>query len=312
MRASRLLLPLLLVPVAAGCGKKSSGASPLTFTSTFSVPAGQEVTKCMTIYLHNDKPFDFNHVSSHMSAGSHHLILYTDASKMIGQAPPPEGIADCKMDAARIYVYGAQEADHEIDMPPGVAGQIPKDSIAILEAHYVNASSSEIQADVDVTFDPAPQPVEQYAGVLFYMDTSFSIPAGAGYQTAPYSHTTSCAVPGDVNVFRLGSHAHHRMTEFDIDAVSAANGKDEPLYRNSSWSSPFELRYPDDAPLTMKSGDDLKFTCSWMNETTAPIGFGLSAISDEMCIAVAGYYPRIEGSLGINGLVFCDDGTLYY
>src|SRR5690349_2919365 len=95
VRALLVLAPALLT----GCGSgSSSGPAPLTIHSSFPVAAGQEVTKCLVQHLNNPKPFDFSHIESHMAPGSHHTILYTDASYLVpGSTPPQDGLADCNM-----------------------------------------------------------------------------------------------------------------------------------------------------------------------------------------------------------------------
>lgn len=313
MKVRQLLASVPLVLLLAGCDHGGgSGTGTVTIRSSFPVPAGQEVTKCMVVYLHNEKPFDFGHIESHMSPGSHHLILYTDSSKYTGQQPPAEGLQDCDM--TNLYVYGAQEPDHYVDMPTGIAGQLPANTIAILEAHYVNATGADLTANVDVELEPYQGTPVGYSGVMFFLDDAFSIPPGAGVNgAAPYEHSTTCEVPEDVNVFRLGSHQHHRGLEFDITRDAAAMPYAQTLYQNRNWESPLELRFPDDQPLQIHAHDQFTFDCSWQNETNAPVEFGLSALTNEMCIMGAGYYPRMtDGPYGLNGLVFCYNGQIFY
>ena len=65
--------------------------------------------------------------------------------------------------------------------------------------------------------------------------------------------------------------------------------------------------------LSVTANQQLHFECTWKNETDATIDFGESAVDDEMCIVVAGYYPRItDGPIGLGGNVFCLDGQVYY
>ena len=200
-------------------------------------------------------------------------------------------------------------------MPAGIAGQLRENTVAILEAHYANASSEAVEAKVTVTFEPADAgTIENYAGVMMLADTNFSIPPGAGMNgAAPYAHDTTCAFPADVNIFRIGSHTHKRLAKFEAFHRDVAGAADiAKIYENTDWHAPLEITYPDASPMQVTSTQGFRFSCAWNNETASAIDFGPS-VEDEMCIMGAGYWPRIEnGPYGLGGVVFCADGTLYY
>jgi hypothetical protein len=306
---------LLALPLAlAGCGGSSShGPQPITVHMTFPVDAGSEKTQCLVTKLHNKEAFDYVHAFSQMTSGSHHLILYRDASALAGQTPPPEGLGDCQMDAARLFLYGAQEPTHDEAMPDGVASELDPDTTLILEAHYVNASPNAVTADVTVTLEPAvPGTIHDYAGIIFYMDDAFSIPAGAGFGSPAYTHSTTCSVPEGLNIFRMTSHGHKRLTDFQIYSEDLSGGTDAgKLYESTNWHEPVEETWPDASPLVTSANQGFRFQCTWNNESSNTIGYGPS-VEDEMCIMGAGYYPRVEGPEQLGGNLFCLDGTLYY
>ncbi len=312
----RIVPALGSVLLLAGCGSHgSSGPKPMTLSFSFVVAPGEETTKCLVAKLDNAVDYDFSRIDSHMTPGSHHLILYRDATDLMpGSAAPVEGVGDCDMGAARLFVYTTQDADHFVEMPPGIAGKLKKHQLVILEAHYVNASTQPLQATAEVTISPATGTITNHAGILFYLDTDFSIPPGSGVAGAPvYTHNTTCETPAGINIFRLGSHTHKRGTDVQIFkapmAVASTGGT--MVYENTDWSKPQELDYPADAPLTVGTGEAFRFACSWTNEKTTPIQFGES-VEDEMCIMGAGYWPVVEGTYGLDGNVVCFNGTLYY
>ncbi|HVO29831.1 MAG TPA: hypothetical protein VMV18_03810 [bacterium] len=315
----RRIALLAVLPLLAACGSKSSGPQPISIQFGFSVPAGTEKTQCYVTKLSNVRPYDFARVDSHMSAGSHHLILYRDASSLLGGTPPAEGVGDCQMDAPRLLVYTTQEADHSITMPPGIAAELPPDALVILEAHYVNASTQDLQAHAEVTLTPMTEKIDAYAGILFFLDTNFSVPPGAGINGSPaYVHDTTCPVPAGIHVFRMGSHTHKRGLDVKVwqDDVPVATGKPavdvSMIFENTNWETPAEKDWPDASPLDFGDNQAMHFQCSWQNETNQAIGFGPSANTDEMCIIGAGYWPKVSGPQNLDGNVFCADGTLYY
>jgi hypothetical protein len=310
-----LLRPRALVSAGCGGSKAASDPKPMTIKFGFTVAPGEEKTQCYVTHLDNPELYDFERVDSHMTAGSHHLILYRDASSLTGGTAPAEGIGDCNMGGARLFVYTTQDADHSVAMPKGVAGQLPAHALVILEAHYVNASAEPLQASAEVTITPArPGTIQNYAGIIFYLDTAFSVPPGAGMNGAPeYTHSTTCAVPEGIHVFRMGSHTHKHATDFRIDQVTDTSaGFTGQIYENKSWSNPKELDFPDDAPLNIGANQSFRFSCSWTNDSAVALEFGESAVNNEMCIMGAGYWPRVSGPMNLGGNVLCLDGTLYY
>lgn len=323
MSRTRLAWLSAILLLAACGGKGSSAGGPIKLSFGFSVPAGSERTQCYVVKLHNAKAIDFSHVESHMVAGSHHFILYRDASDLVGSAPPAEGIGDCDMETPRLFVYAAQEADHADDMPPGIAGELPPDSTVILEAHYVNASTSPIDAKASVEVDPVdPATITNLAGMLFYLDTDFAVPPGAGMNGNPdYEHSTTCAVPeapGGTHIFRMGSHQHKRGLDVQVfqeqfPSATATTGADMSMvFENTDWESPSEESWPDAAPLTLEANQGLRFSCSWKNETGSDLVFGPSANDNEMCIIGAGYWPAVSGPYNLGGNVICYNGQIYY
>ena len=313
-RSALVLLSLVGVPFASGCAGSAdggTGAKPLVLRADpFMVPAYSEVTKCQVIHAKNDA-IEFQHISSSMVEGSHHLILYRDASDVLGGTPPPEGLGDCEMESPRLFIYGAQSAEHEVTLPEGIGGDLEEDTIFILEIHFANASGQDIEAFAEVTIDPAPEgAIEQYSGVLFYLNTDFEIPPGAGIDGAPaYAESAVCEVPESVNVFRLQSHTHKRGLRVDGWLADEQGAEIQKIYKNDDWHAPAQRSFEPALPVT--GGQTIKFECSWSNETADVIEFGPS-VEDEMCILGAGYYPRLDGPLGLRGNVFCIDGDIYY
>lgn len=322
MYRKRVALAAGLAALAGGCASSESDSAtpqPVVLESEhFSVAPGEEKTLCQVIHAGN-KAMEFNHISSRMVEGSHHLILFRHLG-LPGYPTPEPGLQDCEMEAPRLYVYGAQEAVHDVSLPEGIGGRLEENEIFILEVHIANASEQALDAFATVSINPAPaDSIEQYSGVLFYVNTDFSIPPGAGVEGAPvHTDDATCRVPRDVNVFRMQSHTHKRMTRVNTWLTDLDGNDEQAIYKNEDWHSP-NTRNFSDPPLAVESGKSIHFECSWTNETDSAIGFGPS-VEDEMCIVGLGYYPAIEFDDGgdhtvpvdMRGNVFCVDGELYY
>ena len=314
-------LSLLSTACSSGGNGSSSLGEPIVLQSEhFAVEPGEEVTLCQVIHLQN-APMDWQHISSRMVEGSHHLILYRAMTGLPGYEAPAPGLQECTMGAARLFVYGAQTAVNETTLPEGIGGRLDENEIFILEIHIANAGETTLDAWAEVTINPAdPKDIDQYSGILFYLNTDFSIPPGAGIGGAePHEDSAVCAVPNDVTVFRMQSHAHKRMKRVDAWHADTNAIDKQHIYKNEDWHSPVSRSFVD-PPLSIAANETIKFTCAWENETENPIEFGES-VNDEMCIVGLGYYPRIEPEdspvgnqygIDMHGNVFCLDGELWY
>ncbi len=70
------------------------------------------------------------------------------------------------------------------------------------------------------------------------------------------------------------------------------------LYQTTTWSEPKPSLF--DPPMVLKAGDPLHFSCSFTNTGTAPLTFGESALTNEMCIFTASFYPVPAGQATID------------
>jgi hypothetical protein len=247
----------------------------------FDVPPRGEITVCRYLRLPTSNVVDVGRFQSRMLPGSHHFLLYRSL------LPIEEGQGPCVMDLPRAVVFGAQAEEAEETFPPGVSMRFAPGATLILESHYVNPTDTVRtgQAVVNLEF-MNPADVRDVADVLFFLNRDLYIP--------PQSTATAiktCPLPDSTNVFLLSSHTHRRGTSFSMDLVDM--GTDavlQHLYDNYNWEDPLIVRYPNDAPLRVGVAQGLRFTCTYRNDDTVAVGWGLSS-EDEMCIAFGLYYP---------------------
>jgi hypothetical protein len=285
---TRLALALAL---AAGCGSKSNNADgggggsgggglngdgSATFTlGSFTVPAGGEIYKCQEFANPFGADVEIKTFESHMTAGSHHLLLFYKPG--VTNSP----LADCSGLEFAAYPYGSQRPDDSITFPDGVAALVPSTQGFRLQAHYLNASPNAISPTVKVTLHPAAAGTTQYhAGVYFYINTNINIPADG----QPHSLSKTCNVQSDMNVLLAGSHMHQHATNF-VAATTAG----QTLYTTTQWSEPIPSTFA--PPLVLATGTKVTFTCTWVNNSGAPLTFGESAQTNEMCIFSGHFYP---------------------
>ena len=101
--------------------------------------------------------------------------------------------------------------------------------------------------------------------------------------------TATCLAPYDLDVVTMSSHAHQDLMTFEQRFFDGTQTQPAVLYTSSVWDTPLVQQLT--TPLHLKAGQGITFTCHYMNQTGAQIGFGLTADS-EMCAAMDDYaYP---------------------
>ncbi len=244
-------------------------------SDTFTVAPGAEVYKCQDFA----NPFQGQQVDiikheSHMPEGSHHVLLFFKSGAT------DDSVQDCSGLEAYPFQYVAQSPNFEMTYPPGIGATIPTSTGFRMNMHYLNTGSTPITGQDQITMYVAKSGVvTQHAGTIFYQQISIAVPA----QSAPYTSTTQCNVPQDVNLLSADSHMHQRATNFE----ATANG--QTLYQTNLWSDP-TLRVYSPA-IHLDAGTPITWSCTYQNDTGMPLTFGESAATNVMCIYQGTFYP---------------------
>ena len=259
------------------------GSKTVTLTmGPFTVPAGTEVFKCQNFA----NPFggqdtDIDEYDEQMTEGSHHMFLFFAAGAT------DSAVADCSAGGLTFgpYPFGAQTPTATLTYPDGVGSRIPGTMGFMMNAHFLNATAKDFQATLTVTMHVAePGSVKQYAGVVFMNNISLVIPP----TNTPYQATSSCILPQDMYVLESTAHMHQRADSF----VATTGG--QTLYTTQSWSNAVPEKYT--PPMQLKAGTDIDWTCTYTNDTGAPLTFGESAERNVMCIYMMQFYPLADPS----------------
>jgi hypothetical protein len=264
---------------SAGTGGSAPMGDVVTLKmDEFPVAKGEEVYKCQNFANPFGGQGDIQEFASHMSAGSHHMLLFYEADATDGP------LEDCSGLEFQATPYGSQQPDDSLTFPPGVAASFPSNYGIRLQAHYLNTTADAITAKVEVDFTMAePGTVQQYAGVLFMVQTDIHVPP---HETQTV--TRDCSVPFDMNVIKASSHMHQHGINF---TSTVAN---QPFFDTTAWSDPVPELFSPAKPLT--NGDPIHFACTFENAGDTTLTFGESAQTNEMCILTASFYPVLDPS----------------
>jgi hypothetical protein len=247
---------------------------------SFNVAAGQEVFMCQDFA----NPFqgqqaDIKTYELHMSPGSHHIIAFYKPNPVDAPAIP------CPLggDEFGPFSFTAQNPNVTATYPEGVGATIPTDTGFMLNSHYTNPGATSLTAQVSLTMYVAkPGIITQHAGILFLNQLNLVIPAST--TASPYTSTSSYVLTQDMNILTTNGHMHQRATNF-----IATTSTGQTLYQTSQWDEAPNLNYS--PPLLLKAGTSITWSCTYVNDTGAPLVFGPSARTNVMCISASAFYP---------------------
>lgn len=244
-------------------------------SETFKVPAGGEVFVCQDFA----NPFggvdtDVQEFESHMSPGSHHLLLFYKDSATDSALTPCSGLEFSPTP------YGAQSPDASVIYPPGIGALVKGTQGFHLNMHYVNASMSDLMAQVTlILHKAAPGSVTQHAGLFFFNNvTGVYVPAGT-----QKTLTATCSFKKDVNILYATAHMH----KYSLSMTASANGN--TFYQTDSWDAAPLQQY--DPPLALTAGTGVTWSSIINNTSGNLLTFGESANTNEMSIFDGQYYP---------------------
>ena len=310
----RILAVLALV--AAACGDTTTTSAPDMATPggvtldpppagqgtqlkmAFTVGAGVEFERCQFFTLAAGT--NINRQQVQYTPGSHHVLVYgTDyksiptvdqnGNKLQFDASQP---FDCSDGATALFtvtsILGGSQNDTDKDvnvLPPGVAIKIPAGGVVLLNAHYINATTQALDAEVRINLFTIPDSaVTTEAGIIFFYNPFIDI--------GPMSTSSarmSCPITKDITLLNAQSHMHKRGVNYLANLVDKTDTTLEMLYANKSWGNVPIEQYSGGKML--KAGTSIDFHCDYASSENRTIIQGPTT-KDEMCMFIGAYYPR--------------------
>ncbi len=317
-RFEKSLLIAALLLLAPACTQSSNSPTPMPDLAypipkdaidlnagPVMVSSGMERTVCVTGQFPLTVPVDIVQIATRQIS-SHHVIFYkfqSGATPPVNSTPidcpPLDLLSDGAIKMPLFIGESADQSQNVLTLPPGVAYHFDPGDYYKIEIHVVNATQSDIAATVDVYLSPAePNAQSIYADMLFLNDVSGlqkSYDSSGNKGLPPMAQTqidpVFAPVSSDYKIFGITTHEHHLGTSVSVAASTGVNDPGTPLFTNLDWQHPTLYRLPDAQPLTFSAGQGLRWICNYNNTTTNYVVFGQSAITNEMCIIWAYYYP---------------------
>lgn len=227
----------------------------------------------------------------------HHLTLYA--------APPsdgdwPENGPDARLgfdcsgsDIIRWRpIAGWAPGASALQFPAGYAMPLDPAIPLVLQVHYTNYGNA-VEPDVSGYALMLGEASERVVSSLPLANYEIAIPPGSHHHTV----TTQVGwMKGDAELLAVWPHMHRLGTEFD-ERVLHEDGSETCLLHQDGWDVHNQLTTQLAPAVPVKSGDQLRMSCSWDNSADNPnqahdppewvtIGEGLD---DEMCFGVTHY-----------------------
>jgi hypothetical protein len=275
------------------------------------IQPGQEITYCYYFRTPNTKMVGIKRWKSEMTAGSHHLILYTTGNTDV---KPPGTVSSqgCGGGAGGglnvpTWTYSAQTptadlqlpADDGTGMPLGM--DIAPNTAAFIQMHYLNTTDNVIKAHVQVDAEAHADGTaytKTAAYVTFY--GNISIPPGAVDHVEPDNLAmTTCNVPAGSKFWLISTHAHKQAVKTNVRDSSAM------VFESEDWEHPTPRMHMA-APYFEFASGKLTYSCTYTNDqenASRTVTTGDSAATDEMCMASGYFFPATKPVFCYNNFI---------
>jgi hypothetical protein len=315
MRGTQIFGLLLFTVAVVGCGGGSGDgdddgtnpdggdvdAPPAGYTRligrTWSVPAGGgggDVYKCVRVTLTEDTYL--TSIMAQAPLGSHHTVLSLAGGN--GTAGP-DGEQDCGVSTlGTVMLYASGVGTSPLDFPPDVGIKIAAGTQIHLNLHLYNASDETITGESAILVKQQSAAPPMLAEMVFAGKFLFQIPSN----NQPYTTTGGCTANSSYNLFAVWPHQHKLGTHHKFEIIRGGNST---VLHDAAFAFGEQHYYLKDPVFAVQSGDQIRTTCTWVNNTGSNVTFGDSS-DTEMCFTGLYRYPAPPG--GTNLFACTDTG----
>jgi hypothetical protein len=226
------------------------------------------------------------------SKGSHHFLLYETSYDAIptqradGTPIEPGGVFDCSDGATNGWkitklVGGSQNAvgSSMLSFPQGVAMHVRAGAVLLMNAHYINATTEQLEPEVRINLWTIPKDEVKEEGDILFMYNPFIHVGMASEGRA----RMRCKVHKDITIQNVQSHMHSRGTDYEALRVGG-----QTFYTSDTWENVPVKDFG--AGLQLKAGEWIDYSCAYQNNEMRDVFQGPRS-TDEMCMLIGSFYP---------------------
>lgn len=256
----------------------------------YTVQPGEEGTKCVEVRLGNTANIAVHEIMNVLGEASHHFIVYRKAAGEPRTVP-----YDCQpftgalnpMNGSPLMI--TQRATEVLTLPDDVVFTLQPDQLIRLELHYINTGDAPVEVTATAEFRTLLGAAQE-ADFIFAGSPDIDLPSGPQTQTVGPVYLP---LPGDFggsNVFAITGHTHQLGKTVTVEIADSKTGPGTMVYQPTSfnWDEPETVYHA--PPFQIPTIGGFRFSCTYVNDSGARVGFGESA-ADEMCFFWLYYYP---------------------
>jgi hypothetical protein len=269
MRTRRSTLMIMMATSGlAGCAVDDL-APDYTATVAPRAAAG-DTTRCVSLELGNPAPIEVGRITATFAGADRVAVYLDDACGPLGAAGSPLMIA----------VVSGQS----LTLPAGVGFVLAAHQRVHVELHAGVALAAD--AEAEIRFDVAAEPIEDVAGTLFIETTGFELAPNGARLVDAY-----VAPPAELAAARFISftgHTRARGIGVNVAMVAERAADKVPVHLGLPfrWDAP-ATTYA--APLTLAPGGAFYLQCLYYNTSSQPVRAG-AGDDDEACGFWTTYY----------------------
>jgi hypothetical protein len=175
------------------------------------------------------------------------------------------------------------------EFPTDTGIKVKAGTAVVMQIHYNLANGDPLPDQTSINLQYAHAPVLYPASFEGIFHDDFVIPPYA----FDYSSSKTITVDSDITVWGAFPHMHQLGKKIDVTLTHADTN--DCLISIPEWDFHWQQLYLYDAPtgVPVYSGDKVKLTCTWSNDTGQTVTWG-EGTSDEMCLS----YFYVTGQVG--------------
>lgn len=247
-------------------------------------PGGQDVYRCVRVTVPQD--MYITSIMAQAPIGTHHTVL----SVVTNNPPPPDGEQDCGAGSlGMVMLYASGVGTSPLDFPTDVGIRIPKGTQIHLNLHLFNASDQQLSGESAILVKAQATPPPMLAEMVFAGTYNFTIPKGG----QPYTKTTTCSASSSYRLFAVWPHLHQLATHQKVELIQ---GGTPTVLHDLAYDFEEQKYYMKTPEVQVQQGNQIRVTCTWVNNTGADVGFGDSS-NEEMCFTGLYRYPATNSGI---------------
>jgi len=295
-------LLVLAVGTGVGCGKDSGGVAvdagggpedageiadafvpPTGFTKLIGgswslQPGALDTYRCVRLTIPEDTYI--TNILAEAPFGTHHTVL----SISDGGTAGPDGEYPCSVtELGMVMLYASGVGTSPLDFPPDVSVKIAAGTQLHLNLHLFNATDAPISGHTAIHVKAQPTPTPTLAEMVFAGTFGIVLPPS----TQPQDVRGGCTADREFTLFALWPHMHQLGKHSKFELI---RGGSTTVLHDAAFAFGEQYYFRQDPEVPIQTGDELRVTCTYLNDTGHTVTFGESS-NQEMCFTGMYRYP---------------------